>query len=164
LRLRATRFRADAYLNIGEHKEAIADFERVMEMAGDPDESVLNNFAWVLATSPDDELRDGKRALELATKAAEMTNHETPHVLSTLAAAHAETGDFESAKKWSSKAVEISQKALDAAESDEEKTRLKTEHEQLQKELANYEKGEPVRERQTSDDTEEESDGKDRSV
>ena len=75
------------------------------------DEHLLNNFAWVLATSPDDEFRDGKRAVELATKAAEQTNYETPHILSTLAAAYAETGDFENAKKWSAKAVELSQKA-----------------------------------------------------
>ena len=64
----------------------------------EPDEGLLNNLAWVLATSPDDKLRDGKRAIELATKAAEVSNYETPHVLSTLAAAYAETGDFEKAK------------------------------------------------------------------
>jgi len=48
---------------------------------------VLNNFAWVLATSPNDEVRSGKRSDELASKACEVTKYEQPHILSTLAAA-----------------------------------------------------------------------------
>lgn len=148
---RALHFRADAYLNLGDHAKAIADFERALP-AHEDDESVLNNFAWVLATSPDDALRNGKRALELATKAAKLTGHEKPHVLSTLAAAYAETGDFESAKKWSAKSVELSQKAVDAAQPGDELTRLQSELEQLKKELALYEQGKPVRERQTAEE------------
>jgi tetratricopeptide (TPR) repeat protein len=138
-------------LNVGQHAEAIADFDKAIE-ASDDDEGLYNNFAWVLATSPDDALRDGKRALELATKAAELTGYETPHVLSTLAAAYAESGDFETAKKWSAKAVEISQKKIETAESDAERTRLKADHDQLQKELVSYQEGKPVRERQTGDE------------
>jgi tetratricopeptide (TPR) repeat protein len=98
----------------------------------------LNNFAWVLATSPDDNVRDGKRAIELATKAAEMSSYSVPHILSTLAAAYAETGDFETAKKWSKKAVEL-------GENDETR-------DQLAKELARYEEGKPVRERQEQEE------------
>jgi tetratricopeptide (TPR) repeat protein len=158
---RARLSRADAYLNIGEHEEAVADFERAITIEKD-DEHLLNNFAWVLATSPDDNLRDGKRAVELATKAAEQTNYETPHILSTLAAAYAETGDFENAKKWSAKSVELAQKALESAESDKDRERMKKELEQLQKELAMFEEGKPVRERQTAE--EEESDDEDRSA
>jgi tetratricopeptide (TPR) repeat protein len=150
----AQRFRADAYLNLGEHDKAIADFEHVLPEY-DEDQSVLNNYAWVLATSPDDELRNGKRALELATKAAELTDHQTPHVLSTLAAAYAETGDFENAKKWSTKSIELSKKAVEAAENDDERAERNAEHEQLEKELASYEEGKPVRERQTPKEEEE---------
>lgn len=149
--VRALHFRADAYLSLGDHAKAIADFERALP-AHEDDESVLNNFAWVLATSPDDTLRNGKRALELATKAAEKSGYEKPHVLSTLAAAYAESGDFESAKKWSAKSVELSQKELDAAKPDDEIERLRTELEQLKKELTSYEEGKPVRERQTAEE------------
>jgi tetratricopeptide (TPR) repeat protein len=147
----ALRVRADAYLGIGQHAEAIADFDKALAL-DDDDDSLLNNFAWVLATSPDDKLRNGKRAIELATKASELTGHQTPHVLSTLGAAYAETGDFESAKKWSQQAVDLSKKAVESATDDKERAKLQTDFEQLQKELENYEKGEPVRERQSAEE------------
>jgi tetratricopeptide (TPR) repeat protein len=148
---RAWRFRGDANLNIGKHPEAVADFEKALALDGD-DDGLLNNFAWVLATSPDDKVRDGKRAIELATKAAELTSYNVPHILSTLAAAFAETGDFETAKKWSAKAVEISQQELDAAKDDEERKRLEETNKDLKKELANYEAGKPTREIQHQDE------------
>ena len=113
---------------------------------------MLNNFAWVLATSPDDKLRDGARAVKMATKAAESTGYETPHILSTLAAAYAETGDFENATKWSQKAVEVSQKEVDAATADEDRAKLQADHDQLKKELDSYHERKPVRERQTAED------------
>ena len=75
----AIRGRADAYLNVGKHAEAIADFEKALKLEPE-DDGVLNNLAWVLATSPDDKLRDGKRAIELATKACELTEYKAgPH-------------------------------------------------------------------------------------
>ena len=128
----ALRARGDANLAIGKHAEAIKDFEVAIKVA--PENSgLLNNLAWVLATSPDDKLRDGKRAIELATKACELTKFEQAHILSTLGSAHAETGDFDEAKKWAQKAVE--------AASAENK-------EQLQEELDSYESEKPWREKQ----------------
>jgi anti-sigma factor RsiW len=58
--------------------------------------------------------------------------------LSTLAAAYAETGDFENAKKWSAKSIEVAE---------DDKTR-----DELKKELANYEAGKPTREVQEQAD------------
>lgn len=148
---RALRFRGDANLNIGKHAEAVADFDAALALNGE-DEGLLNNFAWVLATSPDDKVRDGKRSIELATKAAELTSHNTPHILSTLAAAYAETGDFENAKKWSAKAIEVSQQELDAAKDPAERERLETTNKDLKKELTSYEASKPIRERQEQED------------
>ena len=102
----ALRARGDALLGVGKQAEAIADYEKAIKL--DPDDTgVLNNLAWVLATSPDENLRDGKRAIELATKACELTEYKLPHILSTLAAGYAETGNFQTAIKWSQKAVEL---------------------------------------------------------
>jgi tetratricopeptide (TPR) repeat protein len=126
------RARGDAHLAVGRHAEAIADFEAALKL-GFNEPGFLNNFAWVLATSPDEKLRDGRRAVELATLACEATDYKEAHILSTLAAAHAETGDFETAVKWCRKAVERGKP--DNAE-------------QLADELASYLEKKPWRERQ----------------
>ncbi len=127
---RALRGRGDAYLNVGKQAEAVADYEKALKLQP-KEQGILNNFAWVLATSPDDKLRNGKRAIELATLACEVTEYKLPHILSTLAAAYAETGDFETAIKWSTKAVEIGDKEHD---------------ESLKKELESYKAKKPWRE------------------
>jgi Flp pilus assembly protein TadD len=126
----ALRSQGDAYLNVGKQAEAIADYEKALKIeAKDP--GILNNFAWVLATSTDDKLRNGRRAILLATEACKLTEYKMPHILSTLAAAYAETGDFDSAVKWSTKAVEMNDKEHGDA---------------LKKELESYKAKKPWRE------------------
>jgi tetratricopeptide (TPR) repeat protein len=129
---RAFRGRADAYLNLGKQAEAIADYEKAIKLEP-KEEGVLNNLAWVLATSPDAKLRDGKRAIHLATQACELSDYKLAYILSTLAAAYAESGDFQKAIQWSSKAVEIGDKEHDNS---------------LKKELESYKAGKPWRELQ----------------
>ncbi|HXC35020.1 MAG TPA: acyltransferase family protein, partial [Candidatus Acidoferrales bacterium] len=57
----------------------------------------LNNSAWMLATAPNPRLRDGKTAVELASKACELTGYKKPFYIVTLAAAYAEAGRFDEA-------------------------------------------------------------------
>ena len=99
------RSRGDAFLAIGEHAQAIADYDRGLEI-DEEDSGILNNLAWLLSTSPFEDVRDGKRAVELATKACELTEFAEAHILSTLASSYAEADDFENALKWGKKAVE----------------------------------------------------------
>ena len=54
----------------------------------------LNHLAWLLATSPQQNLRDGKAAVQYAQKANDLAGGKDPYYLSTLAAAHAEKGEF----------------------------------------------------------------------
>jgi tetratricopeptide (TPR) repeat protein len=136
----ARRARADTLLSVGKHSEAIDDYEILIKQAPE-DDGILNNFAWVLATSPEDELRDGQRALKMATKANELTESKKAHILSTLASAYAEIGDFESARQWAQKAVDL---GADDDETDE----------QLKNELESFKQNKPWRERQTVDEKE----------
>ncbi len=137
----ALRSRGDAYLNVGRHADAIADYERAIRLA-EQDSGLLNNLAWVLATSPQDEVRSGERSVELATEACKLTEYSAPHILSTLAAGYAESGDFDTAIKWSTKAVELASQQGDGGID-----------EQLQSELESYRQKKPWRELMQEDQT-----------
>ncbi len=137
----ALRNRGDTWLAIGKLSEAISDYESALKL-DEKDSGVLNNLAWLLSTAPDDKLRDGKRAIELAKEACRVTEFKQAHILSTLAASYAESGDFENAVVWSKKAVE------QAGQTDDNQGI----GEQLQKELASYEAKKPWRE-QLKDET-----------
>ena len=62
--------------------------------------------AWLRATCPKEQLRDGKKAVEYATKACELTSWNSSPCLEALAAAYAEAGDFTQAVKWQKKVVD----------------------------------------------------------
>ena len=94
----------------------------------------LDRVAWVLATSDITEMRDGTEAVRLATRACELTDRQSPFTLSTLAAAHAEIGDFTNALLHIAQAVKL------AAESDN-----KALQEELRQAMASYQQQRPLR-------------------
>jgi tetratricopeptide (TPR) repeat protein len=63
-----------------------------------------NNLAWILAAGPDG-MRDGKRAVEHATRACELTQWKEPLYISALAAAWAEAADFDKAVAYQKQAL-----------------------------------------------------------
>ncbi len=88
----------------GKIEEAIKEYETTISR--NPREPLaFNNLAWIKATSIKESLRDGKKAVELASKACELTEWKDAEFADTLAAACAEAGNWE-------KAIEIQEYAL----------------------------------------------------
>ncbi len=86
--------------------EAINHFEFVVKLAPDTPDA-LNHLAWILATHPRAELRDGREAVRLAERARVLTENRNPSVLTTLAAAYAETGQYTLAVEKADDAVKL---------------------------------------------------------
>lgn len=80
----------------GETGRALGYFAKALE--DDPDmTSTLANTAWILATTADDALRDASKALQHASRAAELSKREDPSILQVLAGAQAAAGEFDQA-------------------------------------------------------------------
>jgi tetratricopeptide (TPR) repeat protein len=87
--------------------EAVAQLQKVLEL--DPKHiPAQNNLAWLLATCPDNSLRDGKRAVEVAQQAVQLSGGKSPEILDTLAAAYAEAGRFPEAVETARRASDLS--------------------------------------------------------
>jgi tetratricopeptide (TPR) repeat protein len=71
----------------------------------------LDDLAWILATDHEQRWRNGPEAMRLAQRANELTAGNSPDVLTTLGAAYAEAGNFESAVEAAEKAIQLARKA-----------------------------------------------------
>jgi tetratricopeptide (TPR) repeat protein len=98
--------RAHSYAEKREYAKAIADYTEAIRLNPDEADS-YSNLAWLLATCPKAELRDGKRAVELATRACKLSGWQDANDLENLATAYAECGRFEEAVEWQTKAVAL---------------------------------------------------------
>lgn len=95
---RATAWHAMGFLKlrIGQSHAAVQAFRAGLE-SSERDVSLINDLAWLLATSSDPTLRDGAEALALVQSVHDATGSGDPNVLDTLAAALAELGRFDEA-------------------------------------------------------------------
>jgi tetratricopeptide (TPR) repeat protein len=100
------------------------------------DLAYANNLAWLLATSPHDDVRRGAEAVALAQRVCRAAREDNAAFLDSLAAAYAETGHFD-------RAVEVAKRALQMARKEGEAARAG----QLAERLKLYRQGRPFRQK-----------------
>jgi Flp pilus assembly protein TadD len=121
----------------GNFAEAVQHYNKALELAP-KSIPTLTNLAWLLATSQSASLRNGLKAVELATQADTLVGGTNALVLRTLAAAYAENGEFANAVRTARSAMQLAR--MHGEES------LMTD---LDQQIALYELGIPYRETPT---------------
>jgi tetratricopeptide (TPR) repeat protein len=140
LQISPNMVRAQSHLGMalvmkGRAAEGLAQWRQVLKE--EPDNlRVLNDAAWLLATWPDVSIRNGKEAVKLGEYAVQITSAKESSILGTLAAAYAETGDFD-------KAIEAEKLATDLAKQ-QGKTEIAA---ALQRRMALFQAHKPIREK-----------------
>jgi tetratricopeptide (TPR) repeat protein len=100
-----------ALSQLGKTREAVAEWEVALHTEPNNIE-VLANLAWILATSSDASIRDGRHALVLADRAKRLSG-SNPKILRVLAAAYAEAGKFQEAIDAANRGLELANKEGD---------------------------------------------------
>lgn len=119
---RAITFRGILWEEKGQYDKAIEDYSTTKS---------FSDLAWLLATCPDAQYRDGQKALEYAKNFMAQSKKETAFALKILAAAYAETGNFP-------EAIKIQEKAISLVKEEWDKRKY-------EKQLASYKEGKPWR-------------------
>jgi tetratricopeptide (TPR) repeat protein len=94
----AFAIRGWARLFLGQFRGAVSDFETAIQLYGEERATfAFYGYAWLLATCPDAEYRDGRRAFEYANRVRDHRRMQVWEANKLLAAALAEMGRFEEA-------------------------------------------------------------------
>lgn len=105
--------RAIIDLNLNRPRQAIAELEMAGRVDGSPDTAAAAHLllARIFAACQDDELRNGELAVAHAKIANDIIRDKHVHVLTALAMANAESGNYQHAVKWQKEANEIASPA-----------------------------------------------------
>ena len=96
--------RGGTYQSLRRYDLALADMRKRLDLNRE-NVQAHNDMAWLLATCDDERYRDGEKAILHATRACELSGWRDAAMLDTLAAAYAESGQFNKAVQWQEKAV-----------------------------------------------------------
>ena len=111
-------------LQLGDVERGIAQLRQALRLEPGFQEAAVR-LSWVLATSNDPAVRDGREAVRLAERWATATRRQDPAVLDVLAAAYAETGSWDEAVATARQAVKLAAAAGRAAQAEQIEGRLR---------------------------------------
>ncbi|MEI7729642.1 MAG: tetratricopeptide repeat protein [Verrucomicrobiota bacterium] len=101
-------FHAQLLMATRDYSGAISHYQEALKL--NPDSTpAQNDLAWLLATAPQPNLRNGAEAVRLAEAAAQATGYRQILIVGTLAAAYAEAGQFPKAVATAEKAIAMAQ-------------------------------------------------------
>lgn len=98
--------RGSAYFAKDDYQAAASSFRKALQLSP-KNHSALGGLAWVRATSPEGALRNGKEAIRMSTRACELSKWSEQDHLQALAAAYAESDDFDKAVKYQTQAINM---------------------------------------------------------
>src|SRR5256885_5746762 len=105
----ASLLRASINVRLEKYAEALKEVNYLISLHPRPVTlaRALSDRAWFYATCPDSSFRDGKQAVKDAKAACSMMQWKDEDMIDTLAAAYAETGDFDSAVRYAAQALAV---------------------------------------------------------
>ena len=131
---RAYFSRATNLAREGETADAVVHYREAISFNSDWP-APANRLAWILATSPDPEIRDEVEAIRLSEHGNHTSDGKNPKILATLAAAYASASQFD-------KAIATAERALKLATENGDVETAK----QLEQQLGLFREGKPYRE------------------
>ncbi len=102
----AVASRADVLTDLGRYADAVADYDHSLQIDS-RSANAYRGSAWLLATCPDNTIRDAALAVERAQLAIQYDKKADSISYDTLAAAQASAGDFRSAVESIRRAIEL---------------------------------------------------------
>jgi tetratricopeptide (TPR) repeat protein len=107
--LEASLLRASINVRLGKYAEALKEFNYLISLHPRPVTlaRALTDRAWFQATCPNASFRNGQQAVKDAKAACSIMQWKDEDTIDTLAAAYAETGDFDSAVRYAAQALAV---------------------------------------------------------
>ena len=101
--------RADINVRLGKYAEASKEFNYLISLHPRPVTlaRALSDRAWFQATCPNSSFRNGQKAIKDAKAACSIMQWKDESMIDTLAAAYAETGDFDPAARYAAQALAV---------------------------------------------------------
>lgn len=141
--------RGQIYEHLGDYSRALADYDGVVAITSSLPLNrafAQNNRAWLRATCPNASFRNGNQAVADAKSACSETSWRETAYIDTLAAAHAEAGDFDSATQFEQRAIKGAHEAAWAVKDPKRRSVLYEQQvTRYQRRLASYEHHQPWR-------------------